>query len=95
MPVVRVEMARAAMLAGVSPTRISFHGALHIVGKHLHTFPDAAAPSKLHEYERYLREVITVLILPPRRTSRSFPRAVRRVSDEYSKKSSIQPSITV
>jgi len=90
---VRVEMSRAAFLAGVPPTRISFHGALRLVGHHLQTIPASAAPSKLAEYERFLRETISFLILPPRRTKRTFPRAVKRVSSKYPKKKRLQPRI--
>lgn len=91
---VRVEMARAAMLAGVAPTRISFHGALRLVVHHLHTIPATTAPSKIADYERYLREAIAYLVLPPRRTKRSFPRAVKRVRSKYPKKRVLQPAIT-
>lgn len=91
---VRVEMARAALLAGIAPTRISFHGALRLVGHHLHTIPTMAAPSKIADYERYLRETIAFLVLPPRRTGRSFQRAVKRVRSKYPKKRILQPVIT-
>lgn len=88
---VRVEMGRAAFLAGVPPTRISFHGALRLVGQHLQTIPATSAPSKLASYERYLREAIAFLILPERRSQRAFPRAVKRTSSRYPKKPSLQP----
>jgi len=82
---VRLEMAAVAEEAGVSPTRISFVGALHLITDEwlwaAVTSP-GAIPSRLRDLRANLRR----LILPPRRSERSYPRAVKIKMSNYDRK---------
>jgi hypothetical protein len=84
---VRCEMERAAASAGVAPTRISFVGALMYFRDTLTWMrgPRLALgtiPKRLQRLENNLKR----LILPPRRTERSYPRAVKVKMSGYSRK---------
>lgn len=83
---VRLEMNAAAQLADVHPVRLSFKGALMLVRDEMiwlsHSSP-GAIPKRL----RRLRESIAELVLPPRRSWRSYPRAVKQALSVY-------PSVT-
>jgi len=84
---VRLEMERAAAEAKVPPTRISFTAAMmHIVseiswlkGQRLAL---GAIPSRLERIRQRLKR----LVLPERRTERSFPRAVKVKMSNYARK---------
>jgi hypothetical protein len=84
---VRLEMERAADDAGVEPTRISFVNALALI-RHawlLWSTPPMAPgriPAKLLDLDRHL----TLLLLPPRRSERSYPRAVKMKMSNYARK---------
>lgn len=82
---VRLEMERVAAEAGVEPTRISFVAALRlIVDEWLWcalTSP-GAIPSRL----RALRANLKRFILPPRRSERRYPRAVKIKMSNYLRK---------
>ncbi len=79
---VRREMEQAAAEARVEPTRISFVAALHFITDELRmlvfTSP-GAIPSRLWD----LRERLKMYILPPRRSQRSYPRAVKVKMSNY------------
>lgn len=78
----RIEMARVAQDAGVSPNRISFRHALQLVrGFCINSWATAAGalPRRLGSMERDLR----LLILPERRTERRYPRQVKIKMSNY------------
>jgi hypothetical protein len=81
---VRIEMAHAATLLGVAPTRISFHRALAVVEREFGFFA-GDPPTKLWERHDALYEKLKYLVLPPRR-KRSYPRAVKQRPAKYHKK---------
>jgi hypothetical protein len=79
---VRLEMARVATRAGVAPQRISYRHALMLI----RTFwisawlaPPGVLPRRLEA----LHDELTLLILPPRRSQRRFPRAVKIKMSNY------------
>jgi hypothetical protein len=79
---VRLEMARIATEANVPPTRISFVMALNLIRDEwswcVHTSPGA-----IPRHLRDLREKVARFVLPPRRSERSFPRAVKLKMSNY------------
>jgi hypothetical protein len=82
---VRLEMERIADEADVKPTRISFimvyqHICLELLG-YVFTAP-GAIPKRLRD----LRANVKRFILPPRRSERSYPRAVKIKMSNYAKK---------
>ncbi len=82
---VRLEMTRIAAEAGVPPTRISFVMALNLIRDEwswcVHTSPGA-----IPRHLRDLREKVARFVLPPRRSDRSFPRAVKLKMSNYALK---------
>jgi hypothetical protein len=83
--VVRVEMGRAAALANLPPTRISFHRSLTEICRFLVLFSSSSAPGKALEREAELRSSLTYLTLPERRP-RSYPRALKQTVSKYPRK---------
>lgn len=83
--VVRVEMGRAAVLAGIPPTRISFHRSLTEVCHFLAVFVGSTAPGKALDREAELRATLAYLTLPERRP-RSYPRELKQVIPKYPRK---------
>jgi hypothetical protein len=84
---VRVEMERIANEAQVPPTRISFTASLAIIRDELgrmggRRFLPGTIPKRLADMRRYLKR----LILPPRRTERVYPRAVKLKMSNYPRK---------
>ena len=84
---VRVEMERVAAEADVPPTRISFVASLAWIRDEFHTLSlrsmtPGAVPASLAR----LRQRLKRLILPPRRTERAFPRAVKVKMSNYPRK---------
>jgi Insertion element 4 transposase N-terminal/Transposase DDE domain len=83
---VRLEMARIADQLGVEPTRISFVAALsHFVEQWLYaiaTISPGAIPKRLDTMRDRLRR----FVLPPRRSERTFPRAVKLKMSNYARK---------
>lgn len=82
---VRLEMERLAEDAKVDPTSISFVVTLHLVRDEwlLSTF---ASPGAIPRHLKKLRENLRRLVLPPRRSSRGYPRAVKIKMSSYPKK---------
>lgn len=82
---VRLEMARIASEARVPPTRISFVMALNLIRDEwswcVHTSPGA-----IPRHLRDLREKVARFVLPPRRSKRLFPRAVKLKMSNYALK---------
>lgn len=84
---VRLEMERAADEAGVEPNRISFVNALALIRNAWlawSTLP--LAPGRIPEGLLYLRRCLKLLILPPRRPERAYPRAVKVKMSAYNRK---------
>jgi len=86
---VRVEMARVAVLLRVPPTRISFHRALGLVAEHLRATADATPPSKWADRQVLLRSELRFLLLPERRVERAFPRAMKMPVGRYARKKTL------
>ena len=88
---VRLEMERVAAEAGVTPTRISFVGALAMVREKFHTLSlPRVAPGSIPRALASLRRDLKRLVLPPRRPDRSYPRAVKVKMSNYPRK---RPSV--
>lgn len=84
---VRLEMERAADEAGVEPTRISFVNALALVRyTWLISLTPPLAPGKTPIRLLELRRQLKLLVLPARRSERSFPRAVKLKMSNYNRK---------
>ncbi|WP_441287757.1 hypothetical protein ACSRUE_37440 [Sorangium sp. KYC3313] len=82
---VRLEIERVAAKARVPPTRISFLVALRLIRDEWLWSVDSrpgAIPGHLRALGRDLRRFIP----PPRRTERSYPRAVKVKMSNYSRK---------
>ena len=84
---VRREMERVADIAGVPPTRVSFVTALFYIRADLsmlrgRSLAFGTVPSRLKRLEARLKR----LLLPERRTSRAFPRAVKIKMSNYPRK---------
>lgn len=82
---VRLEMQRVADDAGVEPTRISFVAALRLVCDEW-LWCAVATPGAIPKHLRNLRAALTTLILPARRSDRSYPRAVKIKMSNYARK---------
>jgi transposase InsO family protein len=75
---VRVEMERAAAEAGVPPTRISFVASLAMIrDEFLWLGSPRVTPGAIPASLARLRMNLKRLVLPPRRSERSYPRAVK------------------
>ncbi|MDQ3263485.1 MAG: IS4 family transposase [Myxococcota bacterium] len=84
---VRVEMARAAADAGVEPRRISFVNALSLIRTAwLVWSTEPVAPGRIPEHLLDLRRHLGLLLLPERRSERSYPRVVKIKMSSYDKK---------
>lgn len=84
---IRLEMERVAKLAKVVPTRISFVAAMGVIKDELSGLVGqrlalGTIPSRLAFLEQQLKR----LVLPERRTERSYPRAVKRKMSNYPRK---------
>jgi Insertion element 4 transposase N-terminal/Transposase DDE domain len=84
---VRVEMEAVAAEANVPPTRISFVTSLamireELLGLTLPRMTPGAVPASLKRLRRRLKR----LVLPPRRSDRSYPRAVKIKMSAYNRK---------
>lgn len=84
---VRVEMARVANEAGVSPNRISFVNALAFIRTAWLTWSTPPlVPGRIPKDMAALRRDLKLLILPPRRPQRTYPRAVKIKMSAYNRK---------
>lgn len=82
---VRLEMERVAEEAGVEPTRISFVAALRLICDEW-LWCAIASPGAVPKHLRNLRASLKTLILPPRRSERRYPRAVKIKMSNYARK---------
>ena len=79
---VRLEMARIAEEAGVPPTQISFVMALRLIRDEW-LWCAVAKPGAIPRHLRELRAEVMRFVLPPRRSERSYPRAVKIKMSSY------------
>lgn len=82
---IRLEMERVADEAGVAPVRISFLAALRLICDEW-LWCAIASPGAIPKHLRNLRDSLKTLLLPPRRSERSYPRAVKRKMSNYPRK---------
>ena len=83
---VRIEMARAAVVLNVPPTRISFHRALSLVCEHIRVTTTGTPPTRWADVEVFLLAQLRWLVLPERRTHRQFPRVMKMPVGRYARK---------
>lgn len=89
---IRLEMERIAHEAELPPTRISFVAALTLIRNEWSWLSASDSPGAFPKKLRRLREDIQRFVLPPRRTKRIFPRAVKIKMSNYERK---RPKTTV
>jgi hypothetical protein len=82
---IRVEMEQVAAEAGVPPIRISFVMALHLIVDEW-IFCGIAKPGTIPEKLYRLRRKVERFVLPPRRSGRVYPRAVKIKMSNYARK---------
>jgi hypothetical protein len=80
---VRLEMERIADEAGVDPNRISFVVALRFIRDEWFWSCGTRSPGAIPAHLREMRENIKRFLLPPRRSSRRYPRAVKIKMSSY------------
>lgn len=82
---IRLEMERVADELGIEPTRISFVASLREIRDEW-VWLEATKPGAIPLRLKKLRARIKRFILPPRRTERAYPRAVKIKMSAYAKK---------
>jgi len=82
---VRLEMERTADRLGVAPVRISFVGALRLICEEW-WWASSASPGSIPKNLARLSSRIARLVLPPRRSERIYPRAVKIKMSNYPRK---------
>jgi hypothetical protein len=85
---VRLEMERIAAAASLPPTRISFVMSLRLI-KDLWFYASLNSPGTIPKRLRRLRAEILRFVLPPRRSQRSYPRAVKIKMSNYPRKRTV------
>ena len=83
---VRLEMERIADEAGVQPTRISFVVALRYIRDEWFWSYGTRSPGAIPAHLERMRQNIRRFLLPERRSSRRYPRAVKIKMSGYAKK---------
>jgi hypothetical protein len=83
---IRLEMERVAEEAKLPPSRISFVMAMRLIRDEWMWAAASKSPGAIPANLRRLREEIKRFVLPPRRTARSFPRAVKIKMSSYARK---------
>lgn len=83
---VRLEMERIADEASIEPSRISFVMSLRLIRDEWMWAAASRAPGAIPRNLRRLRDELKRFILPPRRSDRSFPRAVKLKMSNYPRK---------
>ena len=83
---VRLEMERIAKEADVSPSRISFVVSLRMIRDEWLWAAATNSPGAIPNNLRRLRDELKRFILPPRRSTRVFPRAVKIKMSSYDRK---------
>lgn len=87
---VRLEMQRIAEQAHVQPTRISFVMATRYIRDEW-LWCAGASPGSIPLKLRKMRQKVAAFVLPPRRSKRRFPRAVKLKMSNYAKKRRTSP----
>lgn len=83
---VRLEMERAAEIAGVPPVRMSFVACFRAIKFQLLLLA-AISPGKMSKVlERFHHDLAASCVLPPRRSERLYPRAVKIKMSNYPRK---------
>ena len=82
---VRFELEAAATLAGVAPVRMSFIAGLRFVRQTLE-MAAVMSPGRLPKWLDQERQDLATFVLPPRRTERLYPRAVKIKMSHYDRK---------
>lgn len=82
---IRVEMEQVAAEAGVPPVRISFVMALHLIQDEM-MWCCSASPGTIPAKLRRMRSNVARFVLPPRRSERTYPRAVKIKMSNYKRK---------
>lgn len=80
---VRLEMERVADETGVAPTRISFVTSLRLIVDEWSWSNTTSSPGAIPRHLTDLRDKIRLYVLPPRRTERTYPRAVKIKMSNY------------
>lgn len=83
---IRLEMERAADAARVSPVRISFVNSMRVIQFAWRIAATMHSPGQTGKRLRAVRDDLRHLILPPRRSERCFPRAVKIKMSNYPRK---------
>jgi hypothetical protein len=83
---IRLEMEHVAQQADVPPRRISFVAALELIRTELAALSFCDSPGTIPKRLQDLRSRIAHFILPPRRSERAFPRAVKIKMSNYPRK---------
>jgi IS4 transposase len=83
---VRLEMERIAEEAEVEPSRVSFVMSLRLIRDEWAWAAASNAPGAIPKNLRKLREELKRFILPPRRSDRRYPRAVKIKMSNYDRK---------
>jgi hypothetical protein len=86
---VRLEMARVAKAAKVEPTRISFVESLRLIRDEW-SWLSVTSPGAIPKRLASMRANIKRYVLPPRRSKRTYPRAVKIKMSNYDRK---RPSV--
>jgi hypothetical protein len=82
---IRLEMGKTANDLGLEPTRISFVSALRIVCD-TWSWCALASPGALPTRLKTMRDLFSRLVLPDRRRSRRYPRAVKIKMSNFPRK---------
>lgn len=82
---VRLEMAAVAREAAVPPRRVSFSMSLQFIVDEW-AWDSIAKPGAIPHHLKRLRANLQRFILPPRRSDRSYPRAVKQKENAYPRK---------
>jgi hypothetical protein len=80
---VRLEIERIASEAQVEPTRISFVAALHLIRDEWEWSAITRSPGAIPKHLAQLRMRLKRFILPPRRSTRSYPRVIKNDYRRY------------
>jgi len=88
---IRLEMERTADELGVEPVRISFVGAMRLICDEW-WWASSSSPGAIPKNLARLRSRIAGLVLPPRRSERRYPRAVKIKMSNYARKRPVHAS---
>lgn len=91
---IRLEMERIAEQVDLPPSRISFVASLRFIRDEWMWAAITQTPGTLPRKLERLREQIVHFVLPPRRSERSFPRAVKLKMSNYDRKRPTTPRKT-